>query len=285
VASGIVPISIGGDYGGSVRYPASCTGIFGLRPTLGAVDPRGTLPPPAAGTPRERFQTVGPLARSVRDAALAFGVLTEAPAAGPAHNRRIGVVRGGWPVDRGVSQALQRAAGTAESAGFEVTQISPDRFVRATEVFDAWRATDAYDDLRELAAGREGELTPHIRSLIARGTAASDRELRAIAEAATELERVVAGVLAKTPVVMLPVALVGVLPIGATHVEVDGQAESLDSLRILGPSRAISLLGLPALAVPAGVDDRGFPVGVQLVGRPNAEADLFSVAQLLAPLR
>ncbi|MDQ1447043.1 MAG: amidase, partial [Actinomycetota bacterium] len=285
VASGIVPISIGGDYGGSVRYPASCTGIFGLRPTRSAVDPRGTLPPPGPGTPRERFQTVGPLAHSIRDAALAFGVLTQAPAAAPAPNRRVGIVRGGWPVDHAISRAVERAAATAESAGYELVPIEPDLFVRATDVFDAWRATDPYDDLRALAAGREAELTPHIRALIAGGTAASDRELGTIAGAAAELERLVAAVLAETSVIVLPVSLVGVLPIGATHVEVDGQAESLDSLRILGPSRAISLLGLPALAVPAGVDDRGLPVGVQLVGCPNAEADLFSVAQALAPPR
>jgi Asp-tRNA(Asn)/Glu-tRNA(Gln) amidotransferase A subunit family amidase len=211
--------------------------------------------------------------------------LTQAPAAAPTRNRRVGVVRGGWPVDHATAAALERAAGTAEAAGYELAELAPDPFVRATDVFDAWRATDPYDDLRKLAAGREAELTPHIRTLIAGGTAANDRALRTIAEAATGLEHLVAAIFAETPVIILPVSLAGVLPIGATHVEVDGHAESLDSLRILGPSRAISLLGFPALAVPAGVDDRGLPVGVQLVGRPNAEADLFSVAQALAPPR
>ena len=286
VASGIVAISIGGDYGGSLRYPAGCTGIYGLRPGRGTVDPRGTLPAPRAGTPRDRFQAVGPLARSARDAALAHAVLARAHAVEraiePARRHRIGLVLGGWPVDGAGSRALERTAMAAERAGYEVTPVDADPFVRATSLFDAWRATDPYEDLRRLANGREAELTPHIRSLIAERTESTDAELVALAAEAAALERVVIELLEATPVLLLPVALVGVLPLGATHVEIDGRAEALDSLRMLGPSRAISLLGLPALAVPAGADDRGLPVGVQLVGRPHREAELFSVARAVS---
>ena len=282
VASGIVPISIGGDYGGSVRYPAACTGIYGLRPSRGALDAGGTLPPPANGTPRDRFQTVGPLARNARDVTLAFAVLTGTYSTEAAFNRTIGVVYGGWSVDAAGTRALERTALAAEHAGYEVKPVAADPFVRATNVFDAWRATDPYDDLRELASGREAELTPHIRSLIAEGSAPRPADLASIAAEAAEVERVVIALLWETPVLLLPVALVGVLALGATHVEVNGRSDPVDSLRILGPSRAVSLLGLPAIAIPAGVDERGLPVGVQLVGRPNAEAELFSVAQALS---
>ena len=90
VAGGLVPFSIGGDYGGSIRYPAACTGIFGLRPTYLAVPVRGHVPEPAPGSPRARFQTVGPLARTLRDVALVFDALAGAPAPGatPAVARR-----------------------------------------------------------------------------------------------------------------------------------------------------------------------------------------------------
>jgi amidase len=277
VAGGIVPISIGGDYGGSVRYPASCTGIFGLRPSRGAVDARGTLPAPAAGTPRDRFQTVGPLARHARDVALAYAVLAGTQVLTPAITGKIGVVAGGWQLDVADSRALERIATLVDAA-----PVNPEPFVRANGVFDAWRATDPYDDLRRLAQGREGELTPHIRSLIAERAPATNTELATIAGEAAEVERVVIRLLDETPVIMLPIALVSVLPLGATHVDVNGESEPIDTLRILGPSRAITLLGLPALAVPAGVDDRGLPVGVQLVGRPHAEAELFSAAQAIA---
>jgi Asp-tRNA(Asn)/Glu-tRNA(Gln) amidotransferase A subunit family amidase len=107
--------------------------------------------------------------------------------------------------------------------------------------------------------------------------------LAEIRNEAEEVGRLVAALLDHTPVLLLPIALTGVLPIGAEHVRINGRSEPLDSLRILAPSRAISLLGLPALAVPAALDERGLPIGVQLVGRPHAEADLFSAAAALAP--
>jgi Asp-tRNA(Asn)/Glu-tRNA(Gln) amidotransferase A subunit family amidase len=88
--------------------------------------------------------------------------------------------------------------------------------------------------------------------------------------------------LARTPLVILPVGRVGVLAADATNVEVGGVLESVDALQILAPARAVSLLGLPALAVPAGVDRLGLPVGVQIVGRPGAERELIAVAARLA---
>lgn len=286
VGAGIVPLSIGGDYGGSVRYPASCTGVYGFRPGRGTVAANGTVPDPPPGTPRHAFQTVGPLARTIDDIALADSVLRELAGADAVNaNVRVGVVRGGWPVDEFGRDALERVVLSAESAGYQVSATEADPFVRATDLFDAWRATDRYDDLRALAAGREGALTPHIAGLISRGASADRAGLTPIAAEARALERIVAGLLELTPVIVLPVALVGVLALGATHVQIAGQTESIETLRILAPSRAISLLGLPALAVPAGVDSRGLPVGVQLVGRLGDEDALFSVARALATTR
>lgn len=283
VAAGIVPVSIGGDYGGSIRYPAGCTGIFGLRPTRGATDAGGTLPAPAAGTPRHFFQEVGPIARAVADIAIIHSVLRTAPGLGGAVTR-VGLVLDGWPIDDATRRALEQATSALVSAGVEVIPVDAAPFSHATEVFDAWRATDDYADLRHFVAGRESDLTPHIRSLLEpRREPAPPGALAAITQEAGELGRVVAEVLEHAPVLMLPIALAGSLPIGAELVNINGRAEPLDSLRILAPSRAISLLGLPALAVPVGIDDQRLPVGVQLVARPYAESDLFSVAGSLGP--
>ncbi len=94
--------------------------------------------------------------------------------------------------------------------------------------------------------------------------------------------RAVDTLLATTPVVVLPVARVDVLDLGQTVVDVAGVSESVDALQILDPSRVVSLLGLPALAVPAGLDAHGRPAGVQLVGRAGSEHELLAVAARLA---
>lgn len=282
VAGGLVPFSIGGDYGGSVRYPAACTGLYGLRPARGSVPSDGHVPAPAAGSPRAVFQTFGPLARSVEEIAILFRVIAGhrvfASAGESESVPRVGVVRGGWPVSDSVARAMDDVTHGLRAAGVTVGTLDPAAFVDAADLFDIWRATDDYADLRALAAGREALLTPHIARLLA--SAAQPWP----ADFARDLDLVrarVDAVFAITPVVCLPVARVGTLPIDAVTVEVSGREEYVDALQILAPSRAVSLLGVPALAVPAGTDIDGFPVGVQLIARLGDEHMLFAVAAAL----
>ena len=84
VAAGLSAIGLGTDFGGSVRWPAQCAGVVGLRPTVGRVPASGQLPgvdtvgsyPPNPRTPRVRVQVIGPLGRTVDDVELALRVLT-----------------------------------------------------------------------------------------------------------------------------------------------------------------------------------------------------------------
>jgi amidase len=283
VAGGLVSFSIGGDYGGSIRYPAACTGIYGLRPSRGAVPTRGHVPEPAPGSPRERFQTLGPLARTARDIQLVFDVIAgRVPAPARAGgSERVGIVRGGWTCTSAVNRAVDAMADRLALARYDVVDVDPAPFVAAAGVFDSWRATDDYADLRALAAGRETELTAHIARLVANAPVpAAD-----LHERLAGVVRAVALLLETTPVVVLPVGRVGVVALDATSIEIEGGAEGIDALQFLAPSRAVSVLGLPALAVPAGLDDRGMPVGVQLVGREGAEAALVALATDLASQR
>ena len=287
VAGGLVPFSIGGDYGGSIRYPAACTGIYGLRPTYRSVPTSGHVPEPGAGTPRARFQIVGPLARTPRDIQLVFEVMagrTPAPRPTP-QSRRVGVVRGGWSCLASTADAIDATASALANAGYEIVDVDSEIFVTAAAVFGAWRATDDYADLRALVAGRESDLTEHIARLLAPPARTVPTVLADVrADVRAEAERVgraVAAVLASTPVLVLPVARVGVLALDATEIVIDAKIESVDALQILDPARAVSLLGLPALAVPAATDADGFPVGVQLVGSAAAERELVAVAESL----
>src|SRR4029077_16121386 len=74
-AGGLVTVSLGTDYGGSVRFPAACCGVVGVRPTPGRIESTGQLPEPPCDSPRPRFSLVGLLGRRVEDVADVFTVL------------------------------------------------------------------------------------------------------------------------------------------------------------------------------------------------------------------
>src|SRR5438034_1292959 len=75
VAAGSVPLTLAGDFGGSLRWPAHCTGIVALRPTVGRVPGTGQVPARGSVSLQGRLSVLGPLARSVGDLELALGVL------------------------------------------------------------------------------------------------------------------------------------------------------------------------------------------------------------------
>jgi aspartyl-tRNA(Asn)/glutamyl-tRNA(Gln) amidotransferase subunit A len=87
LAAGMVPLALGTDTGGSIRLPAACCGVVGFKPGLGAVPTQGVFPLAAS------FDTVGPMARTVADCALAYAVLTATEMPAPAlHGLRVGVL-------------------------------------------------------------------------------------------------------------------------------------------------------------------------------------------------
>jgi Asp-tRNA(Asn)/Glu-tRNA(Gln) amidotransferase A subunit family amidase len=87
LAAGMVPLALGTDTGGSIRLPAACCGVVGLKPGLGAVSTQGVFPLAAS------FDTVGPMARTAADCALAYAVLTGTEVPSPAlEGLRVGVL-------------------------------------------------------------------------------------------------------------------------------------------------------------------------------------------------
>jgi amidase len=160
---------------------------------------------------------------------------------------------------------------------------APPGLDRADPLFGELRATDDYADLAALAAGREDELTPRIRNLLAGAPAvpARARRERLLLEV-EELRATMLEFFRRSPILLLPVAVVPAFPVGSRELEVDGVRHVVDAMTILAPCRAISVLGLPALSVPAGRSRDGLPVGVQIVGRPGDDERLLGVAMVLA---
>jgi len=285
VAGRLVPISLGTDYGGSVRFPAHCTGTVGLRPTPGAVPAGGQRPAPPAGSPRARFSLVGPLARTVADVALWLRAARALPAGGRRDPEPVACAwtdgEGTVAVRADLVDAVARAATLLAAHGHRVTREAPPGLDAAQPLFGALRATDDYADLARLARGRERELTPRIRSLLDGVEPHDPGAAAALLASAVQLRARVCSFLDRYPVLLLPVAVVPAFATGSTELDVDGVRHVVDDMTILAPCRAVSLLGLPALSVPAGTSRDGLPVGVQVVGRPGREDQILAVAATL----
>jgi amidase len=288
VAAGMVPVALGGDGGGSIRVPSSFCGIFGLKPQRGRVT---TSPHPHLWW---SLGVVGALTRSVRDSALADDVIrgslpTDLFRAGrdepfaDAAARAPGRLRIGWSLkvptfgvrnDRYHVQAVRDTARLLEELGHDVREVGvryPDPSFAFVPQFFAGIRTEAdevehYDRLepRTRQTYRMGAwVRPGVREWALRRTEAYSAKLNRLFDDVDVL---------LTPVTAhRPPALGIVMGKGAVR-------SSLRSVPTITYMIPWNLAGNPAAALPAGIADDGLPVAVQLVGRIDDEATLFSLS-------
>ena len=276
VATGMGPVGHGNDLGGSVRYPAYCCGVVGLRPTSGRVAAFNPTAQEERGIAPQLMSVQGPLARCVSDARLALAALARpdprdpawvpAPLEGPARPApmRVALFRGApiYRPDHTVSQALEQAARSLERAGFVVEEAAPPHFEEAAHL---WRGL-VHDDMRR-------SLWPAMRKLgdaairqmydhVFAGMGEMDRDafLGALGRRFA-LARAWSLFLDRFALLLLPVSWARPFPIGADT----ASSESVEAvLEAQSPLLGTAMLGLPGLSVPTGVVD-GLPTGVQLV--------------------
>jgi amidase len=295
VASGMVPVGMGGDGGGSIRIPSASCGLFGLKPQRGRVT---TAPHPHLWW---SLGTAGPLTRSVRDSALVYDVIRgnvpgDLYTAGgdesfvEAAERAPGRLRIGWsvkPVSLGVKpdpvhvQAVEDTARLLAELGHDVRPIDPrypDPTAAFVPQFFAGIRTEAatvehYDRLerRTRETCRLGAwVTPKVRDwAIGQGEKVSLKANR---------------VFDSVDVLLTPAIAHRPAPVG----RLEGTGTVRASLRSM-PSIAYAALwnvaGNPAASVPCGIAADGLPVAVQLVGRTDDEATLFSLSAQLEQAR
>ncbi len=303
VAAGLAPLGIGTDYGGSIRWPAQCTGLASLRPTPGVVPCTGMLPYGAPGdlpAPNSmsllgRSVMIAPMARSVGDLWPAVETMAgpdgiDAQAVpvelGSPDDIDAARVRCAWfanegtyPVRPDVAATVRSAAEALAGHGAVVEERRPPGLEEAESIYAALRAADGLADHRALAAGREGELTESIRDWFAATPPATLGEFRALAVRRDQLRARVLEFMADWPLLMLPVSGIPAFPVEARDFVVEGQA--VPRFGILAPARVITMLGLPSASVCCGTSDEGLPIAVQLVGRPFADREVIAVAALL----
>ena len=293
LAAGVAPLAIGTDGGGSIRCPASCAGISGLKATLGRI-PNEAFPD-AFGN----YAFVGPMAREVADLGLFLSVLAGpldgdpyslgAPpldAASDAPDRAVKGLRIGWIEHVGryrtegeVARLTTAAIASLAAAGAIVEPVRDPCF---DDVFETYVviATAAHATRLGPLAARWGEaMTPSLQDSIAKGGAYSAVDLQRASDRRTHLYRAVQRLferfdLIATPTMTAPPPLV----------DAGGSVASAMYAEWAAPLYPFNLTGHPAASFPAGFTDEGLPVGVQFVGPWFAERRLLDVGAMLESL-
>lgn len=294
IAAGLSPLGLGSDLGGSIRTPAHYCGVVGLKPTHGRTPLTGHWPDTIL-----RFMHAGPLARSVRDVALALSLIAgpdgrdwhAVPVSPPRVPEPLADLAGVrilrladrcfGPVDPEVSAAVDGAADLARSLGAVVEAGT----VAALEEHD-WNVmtlllygVEGSSFFGPLLAGRENELHPRLRRRLV-GRTLPGIEDYAEAEAEVErLRREVTETLLEVDLLLCPVTTVPAFPHEQDPLVVAG--ESLPARSTLRAAIPFDLTGSPALSLPFAVSEEGLPIGVQLVGRRFDEEFLLAAAMTL----
>jgi aspartyl-tRNA(Asn)/glutamyl-tRNA(Gln) amidotransferase subunit A len=293
VASGMVPMAMGSDTGGSIRIPASFCGAVGLKPTFGRVSKFGVMP---LGYTLDHM---GPLTQSVRDAALVLGILAGydprdescsrhpvspyVPAAGCSiRGLRIGMPENYYleRLQPEVETSVRNAFRQAESLGAAVIPIRVPDIDALNAVGRVILLAEASAVLEPHLITRRDQISPEVRALLDQGrlVPATDyvnaqRLRRAIVSEFQKLWTQIDCFFTPTTPTTAP-------KIGQTTVDLAGHTEDvrLATTRFM---RGINVLGFPALSIPCGYDSSRMPIGLQIVGRAFDEATILRIGATL----
>ena len=286
-------LHLGTDGGGSIRIPASFTGIFGLKPTFGRV-PAWPLSP---------FGTVahlGPMTRSVSDAALMLNVLALPDSrdafALPYDGRdyRIGLedgVRGlkiafsptlGFAaVEPEVAQAVAAAALAFAELGARVEQVDPG-FADPTAVFRTHWSVGAANLLRNFTAEQRAQMDPGLQEIAAAGARTPLMDYLAAVQQRGELGASMGKFHETFDLLLTPAVPIAAFAAGAERPDPARQPRWIDWAPFSAP---FNLTQQPAASVPCGLTAAGLPVGLQIVGPMFADALVLRAARAFEAAR
>lgn len=286
VAAGMCLAALGTDTGGSIRIPASLCGVVGLKPTYGRASLRGVFPL------SWNLDHAGPLARSVRDAALLLQVMAgydpDDPASVnvPAGDYLEGIEAGveGWRIGLAVGEyieeasdpevlaAVRQAAQVFTDLGAIVDEVELDWLHAAALANGQMTQADGAAVHRERLAKQPERFGADVRQRLETGRALSSTEYSLARRTQAEVRRRGAGFFNRYDVLLLPTT-----PIPAPAIEGE---DAIQRARLLTRFTApFNLGGLPALSIPCGFTQDGLPVGLQIVSGAWQEAKVLQAGQ------
>jgi aspartyl-tRNA(Asn)/glutamyl-tRNA(Gln) amidotransferase subunit A len=281
--------SLGEDTGGSIRFPASWCGLVGIRPSWGLVSRHGVM----RGV--WSMDTVGPISRTVEDAAITLGAIAGHDASDPYSSKvpvpdyqkalggdlnglKIGVITEFMEsdlVEPSVRQSVSKAIATLGELGATVEEVSiplsMDAGVASAVLLSVEPALAQQDWIKE----RIEDYGHDVRIMLLTGSILPAQAYYKAQKLRTMLRQQVLDSLGKYDVLVLPTSGKGAQP----RVE-DPPITSKETAGRLGFlfTRIFNLASCPAMSVPCGFDDRNMPVGLQIAALPGAEGTIFKVA-------
>jgi aspartyl-tRNA(Asn)/glutamyl-tRNA(Gln) amidotransferase subunit A len=289
-AAGYGPLHLGTDIGGSVRLPACWCGLVALKPSLGRV-------------PVEPFyvgRVAGPMTRIVDDAALMMSVLSRPDRRDamslPAHEinwkaldksprkLRIGLMLDpgvGQPLEKEVREVAVKAAKAFESAGAVVTEVDG---ILTREMLDGldhfWRAR-SWDDLSRLSPEERGKTLPYIYKWAEAGAKLSGVDVIRGFNATMAIRRAAAKLFCDLDYVVSPVSPVVNFPAEFAS-PVNDPEKPFEHIAYTVPW---NMSENPAVSINGGYDNKGFPIGVQIIGRRFDDLGVLGMAKAFEGLR
>jgi Asp-tRNA(Asn)/Glu-tRNA(Gln) amidotransferase A subunit family amidase len=289
-AAGYGPLHLGTDIGGSIRLPAGWCGIVGFKPSLGRIP----IQPPYAG------RAAGPMTRSVGDAALAMGVLAQPDARDTmslpwqaiawreleldVKGLRLGLwLDPGWglPLDPEIRAAVEAAARAFESAGAAVEPV-PAFTTRAMAdgMNDFWRMR-SWLDIQALPPARRERVLPFIREWASAGAHLAGEQVFRGYSAMGALRDAAVAATQRFDALLSPVCPVRHFP-AEWPMPTNDPARAMEHIAFTLP---FNMSEQPAIALDAGYDTDGLPIGLQITGHRHQDLAVLRLARAWERLR
>jgi len=289
LATGMVPLASGSDFGGSLRTPAGFCGIIGFRPSPGLVpdvDKANALAP---------FAVLGPMARHVADAALLlnaqmsvdrrdpFSPKTLRFMPDPMKAASLDSIKAIASVDLGVAPVADEIKGVFSSrmgilsSAFQSYDWQDPDFTDVHDCFEILRGVSYVAGMRDFVDQHRDHISPLIIDNVERALSYNLADVAMAHQTQSRLARQWLALFDEVDVVICPAAAVSPFPHAKRYIDqIDGQAMPT-YMRWLALSYAPTMVMACSLVVPSGVDDHGMPFGIQLLGPPGGDQRLLEI--------